>query len=80
MGAAGNRLKEGGTPLPPPPTALTLYPKGIPIPQHQPQPHVQPPETAPPPTAFTSPVTALQPLWDCPDAPPALQAKPWQRP
>ena len=30
-----------------------------------------------PTTAFTSPATALQPLWDCPDGPPPLQAKPW---
>ena len=35
---------------------LTLL-KGIPIPQHPPQPHFQPPVTAHPPTAFTSPVT-----------------------
>ena len=31
----------------------------------------------PPPTAFTSPVTALQPLWNFPDCTPPLQAKPW---
>ena len=29
----------------------------------------------PPPTAFTSPVTALQPLWDCPDGPPSPSSK-----
>ena len=66
-GGAGNRLKGGGG-YPPPPLHR-LCPKGIPIPQHQPQPLFQPPVTAPP-TAFTSPVTALQPLWDCPDCPP----------
>ena len=71
---AGNRLKGegGGSPLP---TALTL-----------PQRHSHSPTPAPtafatasnrPPTAFTSPATALQPLWDCPDGPPPLQAKPW---
>ena len=76
------------TPPPPPPSRASLERGGgappntpalirIPIPQHQPQPHFQPPVTAHPPTAFTTPVTALQPLWDCPDRPPPpLQAKP----
>ena len=42
----GNRLKGGGVPPSPPTLQPRLYPKGIPIPQHQPQPHFQPPETA----------------------------------
>ena len=66
---------EGGTPLPPNTSALTL-----------PQRHSHTPTPAPtafptasnrPPTAFTSPVTALQPLWNLADRPPPLQAKPW---
>ena len=73
-GGAGNRLKGGGG-LPPPH-----------CPDSIPQRHSHPPTPAPtafptarnrPPTAFTSPVTALQPLWDWPDGPPPLQAKPW---
>ena len=36
-------------------------PKGIPIPQHRPQPRFQPPVTPPPPTAFTVPPYALCP-------------------
>ena len=63
----------GGTP----PSALQpcLHPKRIPIPQHQPQPHFQPPVTAHPATAFTSPATAVQPLWDCPDRTPSPSSK-----
>ena len=66
----GNRLKGRGR-YPPPLSPLhCLYPKGIPIP-----PTAFPTASnRPPPTAFTSPAThsatALQPLWDCPDAPP----------
>ena len=65
----------GGTPLPPNTPALTL-----------PQRHSHTPTPAPtafptasnrPPTAFTSPVTALQPLWNFPNRTPPLQAKPW---
>ena len=68
LGPRPRESLEGGGGLPPPPLHR-LYPKGILIPQHQPQPHFQPPETAPT-TAFTSPVTALHPLWDCLDGPP----------
>ena len=74
-GGAGNRLKGGGVPPSPPKTpALTL-----------PQRHSHTPTPAPtafptasnrPPTAFTSPVTALQPLWNFPDRTPPFQAKP----
>ena len=47
---AGHRLKRGGGVPPPPSPTLRpcLSPRGIPIPQHQPQPHLQPPETTSP--------------------------------
>ena len=55
----------GASPRRPQPS---LCPKNIPTPQHRPQPHSQPPVT-PPQTAFTSPVTALQPLGNGPRTP-----------
>ena len=64
-GGQGIASMGGGTPLSPNTPALTL-----------PQRHSHTPTPAPtafptasnrPPTAVTSPVTALQPLWNCPD-------------
>ena len=44
--SAGKRLKEGGVTPSPPRLQPSLCPKSIPVPQHQPQPHSQPPVTA----------------------------------
>ena len=72
-----------GTPSPPPPNTPALTLLGVwafPYPNTSPHPHLQPPVTAHPPTAFTSPVTALQPLWNCPDRPPSPSSKALPRP
>ena len=63
----------GGTPLP---HCTDSNPKAFPHPNTSPN-HIPDRQKPPPPTAFTSPVTALQPLWDCPDGMLPLQAKPW---
>ena len=73
QGQAGNRLKGGGG-LPPPPVHR-LYPKGIPIPQHQPQPHFQPPEIAPPPNRFHIPRDRSATALGLPRWPPPLPFK-----
>ena len=64
---------ERGT-VPPVPSGLrpSLYPNGIPIPQHPLQPHFQPPVTAPQPLS-QSPVTAPWQPWNCPLSPPPFQ-------
>ena len=68
----------GGRVTPSPlPTALALPQRHSHTPNTSPN-HISNRQKPPPPTAFASPVTALQPLWDCPDGPPPLQAKPWQ--
>ena len=75
---------EGGVLPPPPPNTSALNPKRH---SHTPAPAPTAFPTAsnrrrpppPPPTAFASPVTALQPLWNCPDRPPPLQGKPWSQ-
>ena len=76
----GNRLKGGGGCIPlPPPHCTDSAPKAFPYPNTSPN-RISNRQKPPPPTAFTSPVTALQPLWDCPNAPPPLQAKPCSNP
>ena len=63
-------------PPPPPPStpALTLPQRHSYTPTSAPT--AFPTASNPPTTAVTSPATALQPLWDCPDCTPPLQAKP----
>ena len=46
QGAQGRESLEGGGGVPPLPHCTASTPKGIPVPQHQPQPHSQPPVTA----------------------------------
>ena len=74
----GNRLKGGGGPPSPLPHCTAPTPKAFPYPNtslnrfsNRQKPPLQP--------AFTSAVTALQPLWDCSDGSPPLQAKPCPR-
>ena len=64
----------GGSPLPPP-DCTDSTPKAFLYPNTSPG-RISNRQKPPPPTACTSPVTALQPLWDGPDGPPPLQAKP----
>ena len=73
--SAGIRLKGGGgTPLPPPHCPDSTR-KAFPYPNTSPN-RISNRQKPPPPTAVVPPVTALQPLWNCPDGPPPLQAKP----
>ena len=65
---------RGGVP-PPPPHCTDSTPKTFPYPNTSPN-RISYRQKLPPPTAFASPVTALQPLHDCSDGPPPLQAKP----
>ena len=68
-------MKGGGggghSPLP---HCTDSTPKAFPYPNTSPN-RISNRQKPPPPTAFTSPVTALQPLWDCPDGPPSPSSK-----
>ena len=77
-GSGRESLERGGvTPLPPP-TALTLPQRHSHTPT--PAPHRIPNrQKPPPPTAVTPPVTALQPLRDCPDGTLPFKQSPGQR-
>ena len=68
---AGNRFKGGGGGYPPPPGPDS--PKGIPIPQRQPQPHFQPPVTAPQPLHIPRDRPATAP--ECPRSHPSPSSK-----
>ena len=72
-------LEGGGLPPLPLPHCTDSTPKGFPYPNTSPN-RISNRQKPPPPTAFTSPVTAVQPLWDCTDGPSPLQAKPCPAP
>ena len=73
----GDRFNRGGGGYPPPPqhSGPDSTPKAFPYPNTGPNRSSN--RQQPPPNRFTSPATALQPLWNFPDRTPPLQAKPW---
>ena len=79
-GATTRRNVTQGVPPSPLPTALTLPQRHSHTPTPAPNRISNRQKPRPPPIAFTPPVTALQRLWDCPNGPPLLQAKPLWHP